>query len=97
MRVLSSFAGGLAPLDMLNSFLNDRAALPHLHRHTYLIDDFGILRHVPALVPKHFEIQLYGFTYVPEGLFHRLALRVAAGQCRDFNPEPAFFGCMNYD
>ena len=97
MKVHPTLSGGRATLDILNCFLNDRVALPHLHGHAYLVDDFGILRHVPALVPEHFEIQLDGFTYVSEGFFHRLALRVAAGQCRNFNPETAFFGCMNYD
>ena len=97
MRVHSTLSSGRATLDMLNCFLNDRVALPRLHGHAYLVDDFGILRHVPPFVSEHFEIQLYSFTYVPEGFFHRLTLRVAAGQCRNFNPESAFFGCMNYD
>lgn len=57
----------------------------------------SILWHVPTLVSEYFETQLYCFADIPEGFFHRLALRVAAGQCRNFNPVPAFFGCMNYD
>ena len=50
MKVHSTIDGGPATLDMLNCFVNDRAAVPRLDRHTYLVNDLGIPRHVPALV-----------------------------------------------
>ena len=43
MKLHSTLSGGHAALDMLDCFLNDPAALPHLHRHAYLVDDLGIL------------------------------------------------------
>ena len=65
--------------------------------HAYLVDDLGIPWHIPAFVPEHFKIQLYGFCDVSQGFLYRFALRVAAGQCRDLNPETTLFGCMKYD
>ena len=49
MRVHSTLSGGPAQ-DLVDCFLNDRRALPHLHCHAYLVDDFGILWHVPTFV-----------------------------------------------
>ena len=97
MKLHSTLSSGPATLDILDCFLDDCAALPCLHRHTYLVDDLGILWHVPAFVPERFKIQFYGLSDVPERFLYRFALGIAARQCRNFNPETAFFRCMDYD
>ena len=48
-------------------------SLAWLHSHTYLKYDIIVFRHIPTFVPEDFQVQLYGFLYVSQGVFYRFA------------------------